>query len=142
MVNAYMTAVHFLPQERISHVHDAEFLFYIYAEECTPGRVTNIDFFADDTRIVMSWDEPGTVDLNPGNFIEGYEVSYNHMGMCMVGETIQTSWEVNYLLPDTPVRFEVKAKCSCGKMGPPVRAVHSTSECIHAILALLLSMHA
>ena len=123
-------------------MHDAQFLFYIYTEECTPRRVTNIDFFADNTRIVMSWDEPNTVNLNPGKFIEGYEVRYNHMGMWMVGATIQTSWEVNYLLPDTKVWFEVRAKCSCGKAGPSVRAAHSTSEWIHAILALLLSTHA
>ena len=123
-------------QQRISHVRDAPFLFYIFTEECTPSRVTNIDFFADSTRIVMSWDEPDTLDLNPGNFIEGYEVSYNYMGMWTVGETIQTSWEVDYLLPDTQVVFEVRAKCSCGKMGPPVRATHSTSECMHVILAL------
>ena len=138
LVNAYMTTVHFLP----SHVHDAQFLFYIYTEECTPSTVTNIEFFADNTRIVMSWGEPNTVDLNPGKFIEGYEVSYNHMGVWIVGETIQTSWEVNYLFPDTYIWFKVRAKCSCGKMGPPVRAVYSTSECIHAMLAVLLSMHA
>ena len=78
----------------------------------------------------MSWDEPDTVNLNPGMFIEGYEVSYNHMGMWIVGETIQTSWEVDYLLPDTQVWFEVRAKCSCGNMGPSVLAVHSTSEYI------------
>ena len=93
--------------------------------------MTNIDFFAENTRIIMSWDEPDTVNLNPGKFIEGYEVSYNHMGMWMVGETIQTSWEVNYLLPDTQVWFGVRAKCSCGSMGPAVFAVHSTSEYVH-----------
>ena len=122
-------------------MHDAQFLFYIYTEECVPSGVTNIDFFADNTRIVMSWDEPNTVDLNPGEFIEGYEVSYNHMGEWIVGETIQTFWEVDYLLPDTHVWFKVRTLCSCGKIGPPVCAAHSTSECIHAILALLLSMH-
>ena len=83
-------------------MHDAQFLFYIYTEECVPSGVTNIDFFADNTRIVMSWDEPNTVDLNPGEFIEGYEVSYNHMGEWIVGETIQTFWEVDTTFCQTP----------------------------------------
>ena len=113
-------------------MHYTQFLFHIITEKCTPRKVENIVFFVDNTRIIMSWDEPDTVNLNPGKFIEGYEVSYNHMGMWIVGGTIQTSWEVNYLLPATQVWFVVRAKCSCGKMGPSVLAVHSTSEyCIY-----------
>ena len=126
-----------LSSDNISCVHALK-SFFMYSEKCTPGEVTNIEFSADDSRITISWNEPDTGNLNTGMFIEGYEVRYNYMDEWIVRETIQTSWEVNYLLPGTRVMFEVRAKCSCGKIGPPLHAVHSTSEGVYATLTKLV----
>ena len=110
----------FLILESKSHVHEMQISSHICLGTCAPGEVRNIDFFVDNTRIVISWEKPDPANLHPAMFIDGYEVQYNYMDEWIVRETIQTSWEVHYsyLLPGTQVWFEVRAKCSCGKIGP------------------------